>query len=98
MFLFFTNMTFGYCFSPYRIKLATSWNGLESSWLKGFFKKNIGKNKKELEFNQTIIFFHGGCLWLQGSIFCRIFSSLPIFKKGILGKLESIKLLKYVES
>ncbi len=48
MFLFFTNMTFGYCFSPYHIKLATSWNRLESSWLKGFFKKKIGKSKKEL--------------------------------------------------
>lgn len=62
----FKNMTFGYCFSPCGIKLATSWNGFESSWLKGFFQIIfLANNEGEMEFNQAIVFFSMVvCFWL----------------------------------
>jgi len=50
-------MTFGYYFSPCGIKLATGWNGLESSWLKGFFKKKPGKKLKRIGVYQAIDLF-----------------------------------------
>lgn len=65
-FFFPKNMTFGYCFSPCGIKLATSWNGFKSSWLKGFFQIIfLAKNEGEMEFNQAIVFFPMVvCFWL----------------------------------
>jgi hypothetical protein len=70
-FLFFKNMIFGYCFSPCGVKVATSWNGSESSRLKGFFQIIfLAKNEGEMEFNQAIVFFSmvvvSGC---RGQIF-----------------------------
>jgi hypothetical protein len=58
-------MTFGYCFSPNGVKLATSWNGLESSWLKGFFQISFWRKIKEKwSLIKQLIFFHGGCFLL----------------------------------
>jgi hypothetical protein len=64
-------MTFGYCFSPCGLKLATSWNGFVFSWLKGFSQIIfLAKNEGEMEFNQAIVFFSmvvvSGC---RGQIF-----------------------------
>ncbi len=64
-------MTFGYCFSPCGVKLVTSWNGMESSWLKDFFQIIfLAKNEGEMEFNQAIVFFPW---WLFLAVGVKIF-------------------------
>jgi hypothetical protein len=72
-FWFWKNMTF----DPSGPMLATGWNGLEPSWLKGFFFLKIFFGERlEMEFQVgEFIFFQGDFFWLQGSDFCRLSGS-----------------------